>query len=119
MSSVGYAVKAMTERLGYSLDEAGEFLKSAVNKYDSLSPAVLAEHCVDYTMKTGKRLVFIVDENRAVYIPQRQRRQNTCPAGSRRGLRRKEGSVRLIVTSQEKLDQLIANRRLRQKSWAN
>ena len=57
-----HAVKAMTERLDYSADEASEFLKSAVNKYDNLSPSVLAEHCVDYTRETGKRLVFIVDE---------------------------------------------------------
>ena len=107
-----YAVKAMTERLGYSPDEAGEFLKSAVNKYDSLSPAVLAEHCVNYTMKTGKRLVFIVDEIGQYVISLKDNEdrilalQGVAEAFAAKG----KGSVRLIVTSQEKLDQLIANR---------
>jgi len=107
-----HAVKAMTERLDYTADEASEFLKSAVNKYDNLSPSVLAEHCVHYTRETGKRLVFIVDEIGQYVISLKDNEdrilalQGVAEAFASKG----KGSVRLIVTSQEKLDQLIANR---------
>jgi len=103
--------RAMAERLGYSLEEANDFLKSSVDKYERLSPVELAEHCIAYTEKTGKRLVFIIDEigQYVTSIKDNDDRilalQAVAEAFSSKG----KGSVRLIVTSQEKLDQLIAN----------
>ena len=103
--------RVMAERLGYSLEEAKDFLRSAVDKYKKLTPGEFADHCVAYTEKTGKRLVFIIDEigQYVTSIKDNDDRilalQAVAEAFSSKG----KGSVRLIVTSQEKLDQLIAN----------
>ena len=106
-----HAIEAMVERCKYSEDAASEFLKSADDKYKSLSPVDLAEHCVKYSKRTNKRLVFIIDEI-GQYVTSRKDSndrilalQSVAESFSSKG----KGSVRLIVTSQEKLDQLIAN----------
>ncbi|HPD39726.1 MAG TPA: BREX system P-loop protein BrxC, partial [Mesotoga infera] len=105
-----YATGAMKE-LGYSPEEADDFLKSAVDKYENLTPVDFAEHCAAYAKKTEKRLVFIIDETGqyVTSIKDNDDRilalQAVAEAFSSKG----QGSVRLIVTSQEKLDQLIAN----------
>jgi len=105
-----YASGAMKE-LGYSPEEADDFLKSAVDKYENLTPVDFAEHCAAYAKKTEKRLVFIIDETGqyVTSIKDNDDRilalQAVAEAFSSKG----QGSVRLIVTSQEKLDQLIAN----------
>jgi len=104
-------LRAMAEKLDYSKDEASDFLKSAVEKFDKLSPADFAEQCVDYAKKSGKRLVFIIDEIGQYVVSLRNNDdrilelQGVAEMLSSKG----NGAVRLIVTSQEKLDQLIVN----------
>lgn len=105
------AVTTATDKLGYSQQEIQDFLKSAVEKYDTLSPVDFAQHCVDYASKTGNRLVFIIDEigQYVTSVKDNDDRilalQGVVETFAAKG----KGSVRLIVTSQEKLDQLIAN----------
>jgi len=106
-----HTLRAMVEKLGYTNADATEFLKSAVEKYETLSPADFAQHCVEYTKKTGNRLAFIIDEIGQYVVSVRENDdrilalQGVAEMLSSRG----NGMVWLIVTSQEKLDQLIAN----------
>ncbi|HOX65652.1 MAG TPA: hypothetical protein PLB79_07535, partial [Thermotogota bacterium] len=96
---------------GYTKEEASYFLKSAVEKYETLSPADFAQRCVDYTKKSGNRLVFIIDEIGQYVVSVRSSDdrilalQGVAEMLSSKG----NGAVWLIVTSQEKLDQLIVN----------
>jgi hypothetical protein len=109
-----YAIRAMTETLDYSEDEARDFLKSAIEKYNTLSPEAFAEECVKYVEKSNKenkRLTFIIDEIGQYVTSKREsddrilELQGVVEKFASKG----KGKIRLVVTAQEKLDQLIAN----------
>lgn len=103
--------KAMACTVGLSEDDARVFLTSAEEKYSKLAPADFAEHCVDYAKKTGRRVVFIVDEigQYVTSMRDKQDRVLELQAIEEKFAEKGKGLVRLVVTAQEKLDQLIVD----------
>ncbi|HPE70113.1 MAG TPA: BREX system P-loop protein BrxC [Thermotogota bacterium] len=106
-----FTTRVMRDKLDYQKDEAEAFLKSAVEKYQNLTPTAFADLCIEYTQKSNKRLVFIIDEigQYATSLKDSDDRILQLQAVAETLAAKGKGAVRFIVTAQEKLDQLIAN----------
>ena len=104
-----FAESYLVDKCGYTSNQAEEFLGSAVQKYSSdLSPSDFTDICMNISEKIGKRIVFIVDEMGA-YVTSKgddDSRLLQLQGISENFASKGKGKLWLIITSQEKLDQI-------------
>ena len=111
-----YAVDYLQSNFQFSHDAAIEFLKSAIEKYNNLSPSDFAFACTRLAEIRKERIIFIIDEMGQHLTSQENedrllQLQAIVEEFGSKGM----GKLWLIITSQEKLDDLIANRNFDQK----
>ncbi|HAA86448.1 MAG TPA: BREX system P-loop protein BrxC [Kosmotogaceae bacterium] len=105
-----HAEQFLVQERDFTQEQASEFLKDAVSKFNSLTAADFARHCVDYAKRVNKRLTFIVDEMGQYVTSEKSddrilELQGVIHQLSTLG----KGAVRLVVTAQEKLDNLVSD----------
>ncbi|PMP83192.1 MAG: BREX system P-loop protein BrxC, partial [Caldisericum exile] len=104
-----YLIDYLTNKAGFSSEDAKDFLQSALQNYsEELTPDSFTKICLEISNKIKGRIVFIIDEIGSFVTSQRDdnryltQLQGISESFSKNG----KGKLWLIVTSQEKLDQI-------------
>ena len=104
-----YLIDYLTNKAGFSSEDAKDFLQSALQNYSKeLTPDSFTKICLEISNKIKGRIVFIIDEIGSFVTSQRDdnryltQLQGISESFSKNG----KGKLWLIVTSQEKLDQI-------------
>ena len=104
------AVEFLVNEHDFTQETANESLKSAVDKYNSLTPVDFARICLEYSQKNDRRIVFIIDEiGQYVTSEKSDNRLSQLQAIAEEFAGKGAGKLWLVVTSQEKLDTLTAD----------
>jgi len=104
-----YLMDYLTNKQNFSSEDAINFSKSAIHNYlDDLTPASFTKICLEISEKMKERIVFIIDEMGSFVTSQKDndgylaQLQGIAESFAKDG----RGKLWLIVTSQEKLDQV-------------
>jgi hypothetical protein len=106
-----YAVDFLQANFHFSRDNATEFLKSAIEKYNHLTPSDFAYICLKHADVKQERIAFLIDEMGQYLTSQNNEdRLLQLQAIVEEFASKGKGKLWIIVTSQEKLNEIISNR---------
>ena len=106
-----YAIDFLQANKQFTKENASEFLKSAIEKFNHLTPSDFAYNCLKIADGKKERIAFLIDEigqyltsqNNDDRLLQLQAIVEECASKGK-------GKLWIIVTSQEKLNEIISNR---------